>query len=602
MMLDIQASLKEANSDTEDTGPVTLRQNAEARNIVTQQQIVIEALRRENRRLQEELSGYSKRIVSAAKEENTALASQLQRVQHEADVYTTKVEIERKRLSEVVEEIENVRSKVDSFQSAGRRDSPTGMEPRPPNSARAPSGAKKSGSFRRSYGQPQTARAPSTAGRDVTVMPISKVETMVKGLEKKVSGSILKADESVSANKVLKQEINELRRMRLFAKTAVDRAKQELQKKLKENKRLLKHNQQQREQKLQLIAQLEHLKRQASEEDSQHITEMKSLVKALNESMEPVSKKREESKDYTGEMRVEKEKQLQVKLAAKRWQVSKQLAMRSVLRRKSETFQNSFQLLHEMTGFKEDELDTFVDTFIEKEDENVRLYNRVCEFGSEIQKLEGDVDAYRAELRKHEERQDADGSNLDHLSSKMKDRLQSVKEKCDYYEDKTKESEQMVQRLSGPLQSILQYVGADSNVLFSIGSKVTELNICTVMGIIEQRANELVFARAAMLGLPVETSLTSARSTSKKTVLSGAKSTAYFPTESEIAGLTSLERKAEGSKRPSSGEVDGDDGSIRSLGDLSEDAEEDEVPLTTKTLRKEAKKTIRQALGKKEAR
>merc|ERR1711966_639488 len=207
------------------------------------------------------------------------------------------------------------------------------------------------------------------------------------------------------------------------------------------------------------------LKKQLEEEQAAFEEEWKDLGRIIEaDRARKQNRKAAAEIEQRGEMTVEEEMGMKKKLIKGTWAIARDKASMHVQAEKVQTYEEAFARIMDATNIHS--IDELVDTFINAEDKNFTLFNFVNELTSEIEKLEEQIQDIKAEVEKYR----GQDMNSDHQRKKI---LGSLKD---------------------GIHSIFSNIGCNmtgvSEVLGTGG--VTEGNIMTYLGLIEQRANEML--------------------------------------------------------------------------------------------------------------
>merc|ERR1712054_367794 len=189
---------------------------------------------------------------------------------------------------------------------------------------------------------------------------------------------------------------------------------------------------------------------------------------------------------------LEEEMGMKKKLIKGTWAIARDKASMHVQAEKVQTYEEAFARIMDATNIHS--IDELVDTFINAEDKNFTLFNFVNELTSEIEKLEEQIQDIKAEVEKYR----GQDMNSDHQRKKilkdLEEKLGRTETKAEQYDAKFAHSTKILGSLKDGIHSIFSNIGCNmsgvSEVLGTGG--VTEGNIMTYLGLIEQRANEML--------------------------------------------------------------------------------------------------------------
>ncbi len=151
-----------------------------------------------------------------------------------------------------------------------------------------------------------------------------------------------------------------------------------------------------------------------------------------------------------------------------------------------QSFEEAFQQIKGATGI--DNIDELVQSFIDAEDQNYSLFNYVNELNNEVEKLEEQIAAIKAEIDKFRGQGGQNDRQRKRLLKDLENRLASTEERSEQYEAKALKAAKTVSQLEQGIQSVFKKIGCDksfiSDMLGTTG--VTESNMMQYLGMIEQ--------------------------------------------------------------------------------------------------------------------
>jgi coiled-coil domain-containing protein 63/114 len=175
---------------------------------------------------------------------------------------------------------------------------------------------------------------------------------------------------------------------------------------------------------------------------------------------------------------------------------------------KIHSHEDALNKIQEATGIYD--INELVTRFLEAEEQNFSLFNYVNDINSEIERLEHSITDMRNQIEKYR----GQGASTDTQRKKalrsLEDKLQRTDRKAEEYENRHNKALKTITQLKNGIHSIFTRIGAAStSVEEMLGNQgVTESNMMQYLGIIEQRTSEILQAYAAsQVGLPPEQSL-----------------------------------------------------------------------------------------------
>ncbi|XP_039612145.1 coiled-coil domain-containing protein 114 [Polypterus senegalus] len=171
-----------------------------------------------------------------------------------------------------------------------------------------------------------------------------------------------------------------------------------------------------------------------------------------------------------------------------------------------ETYEDAFQRIHTITGEKD--LDILVRKFIEVEDRNFALFNYVNEQNSEIERLQEQIEEIQKEMalfRNQGSRQE------EHHQVSLREielKIAQAAQQAERYEQREKEIEKIQEQLRKGIGSLFDKTGCDRSVIEDMlgnSSGIRNSNMMTYLGLLEQRANELLSAHSYLYSKDYDT-------------------------------------------------------------------------------------------------
>jgi hypothetical protein len=198
-----------------------------------------------------------------------------------------------------------------------------------------------------------------------------------------------------------------------------------------------------------------------------------------------------------GEMSMEDEAKLRKKVIKGNWHLAKDKTATSLAAEKVESYEEAFQKIQQATGITD--IDDLVTTFIAAEDQNFSLFNFVNELNQEQEKLEEQMTELNGEIEKFKGAGAADDGVRKKLLKDLEGRLQRTDAKTEQYEQRFQAAMRTVNALKAGITSIYNKIGCNNpgNRELLGDQGVNESNMLSYLGVIEQRANEVLQTYAA---------------------------------------------------------------------------------------------------------
>ncbi|KAL1504879.1 hypothetical protein AB1Y20_008649 [Prymnesium parvum] len=415
------------------------------------QRATIEKLKTDNEQLKEELQVERKH---AKLYDSVSAQAQIAKLQDTGDMYTRKIELEKRRIEELDRQMEIMHKKIwDQRQKMG--------------------------------------------GINASRENNQAIAKQIQILENRLDKALKKYNEALANNKRLRENIDNLRRERLVFDQIYKKLEKELAEKKKEMARIIEISNKAYEARDAAQAEMAALKQQADKEQQEFEQEWKELGKMIEQDrkMKDFMKKEREKlslAEHRGDMTVEQETNLKKKVLRGNWGIAKDKASIHASMEKVQSYEEAFAKIQAATGISD--IDELVTTFINAEDQNFALFNYVNELNSECEKLEEQIADIKSEIEKYK----GQGLNTDNQRKKilkdLEERLQKTEAKAEQYEKKYEAAMKTVNALKVGIQSIFNKIGCNTpaNMEMLGNEGVTESNMMQYLGIIEQRTNEIL--------------------------------------------------------------------------------------------------------------
>merc|ERR1711871_34489 len=441
---ELQRKMKIMDSDRQKFAKHTDAETAQA-------QKQLNNITEENARLQKEV---------AKKEEQPKVdlrQQEMMRLNDQLDVYTRKIEVEQRKVAELSAQVEEVKMNINH-----QRDDILLWS-----------------------GRSGVANAAKDSNQ--------AIQKQIRQLENRLEKALVKFNEALAHNKELREEIDGLRRERVVFDSIYKKLERELDHKKKEMANIIEISNSAYESRDQAQQEMQALKKQLEEEQAAFEEEWKDLGRIIEaDRARKQNRKQAAEIEQRGEMTVEEEMGMKKKLIKGTWAIARDKASMHVQAEKVQTYEEAFARIMDATNIHS--IDELVDTFINAEDKNFTLFNFVNELTSEIEKLEEQIQDIKAEVEKYR----GQDMNSDHQRKKilkdLEEKLGRTETKAEQYDAKFAHSTKILGSLKDGIHSIFSNIGCNmsgvSEVLGTGG--VTEGNIMTYLGLIEQRANEML--------------------------------------------------------------------------------------------------------------
>ena len=432
--------------------------SGESKNTSSKQRAAIDKLKTNNMALKDELAMENR---YSALPSNPAATVQITKLQDQADLFTRKIELEKRRVAELDKQIARMQVRI--------------MEQR-----------KKMGGV--------------NAARENN----QQIQKQIKILENRLDKALVKYNEALAHNRALRDSIDNLRRERLVFDQIYKKLEKELAEKKKEMARIIEVSNKAYESRDTALNEMAALKSQAEKEQASFEQEWRELGKLIesDRKMKDFVKARDNGGGVgakRGDMNAEEESKLRKKVIKGNWSIAKDKANQQVSMEKVQSYSEAFAKIQASTGVTD--IDELVTTFINAEDQNFSLFNYVNELNHEIERLEEQITEIKTEIDKYR----GQGVNTDNQRKKilkdLEERLARTEGKAEVFEQKHAAAMKTVNALKEGIQKIFNKIGCNTPAAREMLGEggVTEKNMMKFLGIIEQRTNEILQMYAASI-------------------------------------------------------------------------------------------------------
>ncbi|KAG1711894.1 hypothetical protein DVH05_009133 [Phytophthora capsici] len=344
------------------------------------------------------------------------------------------------------------------------------------------------------------------------------VSKQIRILENRLDKSLVKFNEALAQNKVLREEIDNLRRERVVFDTIYRKLEREHSDKKRQMAQTIELSNQAYEQRDAAQLELRSLQDENRAELEAHRRSLAELMERLEECKtlaggDTTSYRRGASSaggapsgsgGYAGNMSMEEENEMKRKVQKGTWGVAKEKVHVQVSIERVQNFEEAFMKIKAATRI--DDLEQLVTSFIKKEDQNFSLFNYVNEQSNEIEKLEEWIAALRDEERRYTGNGDglsaADDDGVGQhkqLLRELEARLALTEQAAEKCETRCADAQKTVNAVKRAIQSLFTKTGCNAQAMVEMlgDSVVTEANMMAYLGVIEQKTNEILHLYAA---------------------------------------------------------------------------------------------------------
>jgi len=341
------------------------------------------------------------------------------------------------------------------------------------------------------------------------------IQKQIKVLDNRLDKCLLKYNETIAQNKVLRQKIDEYRRERIVFDGIYKKLERDLHEKKKEMTAIINDSKNAFQARDKSQAEMRNLQSQAEKERSDFEVEFKELgdlIKQQQIMLEQLRLKQFErtNDDNVVTTSVNEERSGELGNAMmSNWGVgTKDKNLAPLSQEKIHSYEEMLLKIQDSTGIYD--INEIVNKFLEAEEQNFSLFNYVNDVNSEIERLEHSISSMRSQIEKYKGQDASSNTQRKKTVRDLEDKLTKTDKKAEEYEARYNLAVRTINQLKNGIQSIFTRIGATSaSVDEMLGNQgVTESNMMQYLGIIEQRTTEILQAYAAsQIGLPNEHTL-----------------------------------------------------------------------------------------------
>mmetsp|Transcript_34637 Transcript_34637/g.43729 ORF Transcript_34637/g.43729 Transcript_34637/m.43729 type:complete len:523 (-) Transcript_34637:275-1843(-) len=324
-------------------------------------------------------------------------------------------------------------------------------------------------------------------------MMISK---QIKVLENRLDKALVKFNESLAANKQLRQQIDTLRRERVVFDGIYKKLERELHEKRKEMAAIIKDSNDAYQARDKAQNEMLALKAEAERDKQQFEEEWQKLAELLeNDRKERERLRLQQLEAGPGTSKAGGRHAIAQPGTAggphdeqQRGKVEEEQPAGD-----DKDYEAEFKKIQEATGM--DDIDEIVAKFNNAEEKNFSLFNYVNDLNSEIERLELRISETKSEIEKYKGQGVSTDTQRKKMLRQLEERLARTTAKADEYERQHQQAMKTINTLKQGIQGIFSRIGAGGNSSMEemLGNQgVTESNIMQYLGLIEQRTSEIL--------------------------------------------------------------------------------------------------------------
>ena len=390
-------------------------------------------------------------------------AGEIFRLQTQADELTRRTEMEKRRTKDVEAGIERVRAKI--------------IEQR------------------REMGGVDAAQEKNT-----------HIQRSLKMLENRLDKALGKYNDALAHNRQLRGTIDNLRKERVLFDDIYKKLEHELAEKKNRMGEIIERSDKAYEARDKAVSEMAKLKQQADKEQLAFEKEWRELTKLIehDKKMRAFMKNKAKAQGAAEEARLaaeadEEERKQKKRDMAGKWAQGKSKADAKKSQARVQSYREAFKQIQEATGIGD--IEELVNSFMQAEDENFRLFNYVNTLNAEIERLEEQISECKHEIEKYKGSGAANDSQRRKLLKDLEDKLARTEAKAKSYDGKYKTATATVSTLREGIWKVYNKIGCNTpaNAELLGGDGVTDGNMMQYLGIIEQRTNEILQMYAASM-------------------------------------------------------------------------------------------------------
>jgi DNA repair exonuclease SbcCD ATPase subunit len=322
------------------------------------------------------------------------------------------------------------------------------------------------------------------------------VQKQIRILENRLDKGLQKFNEAIEANRALREQIDTLRRERVVFDDIYRKLENELHAKKKEMANIIEQANAAYEARDSAQAQMAALKQQADKEHAEFEKEWRSLGELIenDKKMKDHMRKQVRSRveDVKSEAGISDENQSRKKIAPNAWDSARSMVNMNSAQAKVTEYEDAFAKIQAATGISD--IDQLVQNFIDSEDNNFTLFKYNNELSADMEKLETQIAEHKDEhislSGTGTKKEDTEKVKiLESLEEKWSD----IDKKAQLYTEKHQDANQTLKHIQLGIESIFRRIGCTIEDLPSgSGVSISEANMITYLGIIEDRTNDLL--------------------------------------------------------------------------------------------------------------
>uniref|UniRef100_A0A6U2FT42 ODAD1 central coiled coil region domain-containing protein n=2 Tax=Hemiselmis andersenii TaxID=464988 RepID=A0A6U2FT42_HEMAN len=448
-------------------------------------------LREENERLRIKVNDVSRPKVSVLAE----MEERQSQLNQQVEVYHAKIELDERRMDDLEKAMEDTSSRIaDNLNRIRAKTKAPDFSPEELQGMGYRL-VKGEGSTHSHWVGPdgEKFRSKNDVCRAMAYIPDIKVKKKLSMLEDRVQQTLQRFNESLVVNKELRAEIEHLRKERVSFDHIHAKLESGLQQRKAEIAQAIEASNVALETREEATKKMAFYKGELLKNQQEFDAEWR----ALDAEMDSEEKRRRQVKARMEE-EAKKAKGSEDELAHKA-QLQELTAKYEASKADVERFEEAFAKLQEATGLKD--INELVETFLEAEEQNFKLYKFVNELNHEEEQISEEVHRIQVEL---ERMSDAEGVKvMQEMNAKLSQQLAQMSAKTAEYAEMEQEEDNKLKEILKMIQRMYEELGCSRLVntqdLFQCDANgaplMSEGNMMTFLGVVEQRSTEMILKK-----------------------------------------------------------------------------------------------------------
>ena len=401
------------------------------------------------------------------------VAQQIESFQEQGDMYTKKIEIEKRRIKELNDKLKTAKSRL--------------------------------AEARRSIG-----------GVNEAANQMRKKQRQMRTLENNLEKVVVRLNEATSFNEAQRREIEDLRREKLQRIAIEKEQMRKLEAKKTELVAIIEQSQKAMEARDLARAQIVALKKRIGvevahfeQEWSERMNKLESDRKAYNDHMREARLKMEKD-SHQGQLTVAQEASIKAKSTKAYWNIAKREIDLEKQAEKIMTYKEAFNKIKKSTGIQS--ISEMVEEFVRSEDQNFALFNQINDLHREIETLEVSNMKMRAQVEKMKKTGSADKMNKKKIFENLQNQIERAERHQKVFKSQYEEAVATIDKLKPSLMELFIEAGCDQGS-GSLGVQLreqgpTDVNLLQFLGVIEQRVQEMAQLHKIKHGISLQGGIT----------------------------------------------------------------------------------------------